>query len=118
MRDRQKIINAVRLLQGGKSYSAVTRETGITYKTLRRHLAIHEHRGAEADLQPGNKYYQRAEKARAVIDVMENGRSVREVAEELGATEHSIRGWCERYKEGGLEALRDKRRGRKNAPKQ
>ena len=108
MRDKN-ILTAIRLLQEGKPYSAVTRATGITYKTLRRIESILHWHGIEAVLNRKNRYYQTAEKARAAIDVL-NGREISAVAAELGATEHSVRQWRDLYAEGGIEALKDKRR--------
>ncbi len=106
-RDRTNISTALALLNSGKSYTEVTSVTGLSYKTLRRYLALHNKYG-EAFLSPGNRYYQTAEKVRAAINVL-NGDSVPRVAAELGATEHSVRRWAKLYSEGGQSALKDKR---------
>ena len=108
MRDREHLAIALRMLGEGLSYSYITNKTGLSYKTLRRIESIQRLGGVQAVLSPRNRYYQPAEKAKAAIDVL-NGRAVAEVAAEFGATEHSVRRWVDRYRQGGADALKDGR---------
>ena len=64
--------------------------------------------GIEAVLSPDSKFYQPAEKVRAAMDVL-NGRSVADVAAELGASDYTVRRWVDRYRIGGIEAMKDRR---------
>ena len=118
MKDLNQISKAIHLMRKGATYAQAYRETGVSYKTIRRHMTLNDREGEEAHYRPGNRYYQTAEKVKAVLDVTDRGRSIQEVAAELGATDGSVRDWLAQYSTGGINALRDKRRGRKNAPKQ
>jgi transposase-like protein len=64
--------------------------------------------GMEAVISQDNKYYQPAEKVRAAMDVLD-GRSVADVAAELGASDYTVRRWVDRYRKGGIEAMKDRR---------
>ncbi len=108
MTDVDKRIQAIRLLNDGETYSSVSQITGFSYKTLKRYQSMQEKGGMEAVISQDSKYYQPAEKVRAAMDVL-NGRSVADVAKELGASDYTVRRWVDRYRKGGIEAMKDRR---------
>ena len=112
MTDIAKKTQAIKLLVNGEKYSDIASRTGLSYKTLKRYHGIINKDGPDAVLSPSRQYYQTAEKVRAAIDVI-NGRSVGDVARELGASDYTVRRWVERYRQGGIDALKDGRRLRK-----
>lgn len=114
MTDIAKKTQAIKLLVNGEKYSDITSRTGLSYKTLKRYHGILKKDGPEALFSPSRQYYQTAEKVRAAIDVI-NGRFVSDVARELGASDYTVRRWVERYRQGGIDALKDGRRLRKGS---
>ena len=108
MTDLNKRIQAIQLLNDGATYRSVSQITGLSYKTLKRYQSMLEKGGMEAVLSQDSKYYQPAEKVRAAMDVLD-GRSVADVATELGASDYTVRRWVDRYRKGGIEAMKDRR---------
>jgi len=113
MEDVSIIKQVAQLISEGRSYSYIFRVTGISPKTVKRYKALIEKEGEGAILRQGNRYYQTADKAGAVLAVLNNGESLSSVAARIGATESSIREWCKKYETGGIEALKDRRRLRR-----
>lgn len=109
---------AVRILGEGAGHRALARELGIPDATARQWARAFAAGGEDAVMNGGSRHraYDFETKLAVARDRVERGKSVREVMIAHGVTsESSVKMWCRKYRDGGADALVEKRRGRRPA---
>ena len=109
---------AAELFEAGAGHRLVAAALEIPDATARQWSRAFSAGGADAVLGGGSRRmtYDLETKLDAVRDHLDRGKSVREVMIAHGVTsESSVKMWCRKYRDGGADALVEKRRGRRPA---
>ena len=109
---------AVRILSEGAGHRSLARELDIPDATARQWARAFAAGGEDAVMNGGSHHraYDFETKLAVARDRVERGKSVREVMIAHGVTsESSVKMWCRKYRDGGADALVEKRRGRRPA---
>ena len=109
---------AVRILSEGAGHRSLARDLGIPDATARQWARAFAAGGEDAVMNGGSHHraYDFETKLAVARDRVERGKSVREVMIAHGVTsESSVKMWCRKYRDGGADALVEKRRGRRPA---
>ena len=102
----------IKMHQDGMSLREIEREFGIDRKDIRDWMYRYELHGVEGLSRQKNTYMTYESRCTAVREYMEDGMTYRELAERYGVSRAQLKILVSRFKAGGYDALKEKRRGR------
>ena len=110
---------SIRLFKQGFGYKAAARFLGIPHQTMQKWYSTYRALGEEALMTRGYKTYDLDLKIQVVRTVIEEGLTKAEAMKTYGIKSISqIDDWCKKYRDGGIDALKPKPKGRpKKQPK-
>lgn len=110
---------SIRLFKQGFGYKAAARFLGIPHQTMQKWYSTYRALGEEALMTRGYKTYDLDLKIQVVRAVIEEGLTKAEAMKTYGIKSISqIDDWCKKYRDGGIDALKPKPKGRpKNNPR-
>lgn len=102
----------IKMYQDGMSLREIEREFGIDRKDIRDWLYRYEKLGDEGLGRQKYNCTTFETRCDAVRDYVEHGMTYRELSAKYGISRGQLKVLMSKFKEGGYEALREKRRGR------
>lgn len=118
MKERSsQLESALMLFEQGYGYKAVAKKLCAPKKLMKNWQYTYRAHGREAFLVRSYKQYSYETKLAVVADKVDHGLSNVELMKKYGIrTSSQIDAWTKRFREGGSEALRPRKKGRKSKP--
>ena len=110
--DYEDRLKYMKMLEEGYSNKYIHKHYGINKTLLLTLWEQYKERGASALVKRKPCRLTVEEKLKVISDYREKHLSLSDIMLNHGVSEPAIRSWCRRYDEGGMEALRDKPKGR------
>jgi len=111
-------INIYKKAKEGRSFTYLSKKYGVDLDTVKYLVKLIDKNGVNIIKKKIKKaYYSRQFKEDAVLRVLINNESIREVSIDLGLTSHGmLSNWISNYKENGYNVV-ERKRGRPTMPK-
>lgn len=110
--DYKKRKKYMKMLEKGYSIDFINKHYGISHALLTTLWAGYREKGATTLVKKKNCRMTAEKKRDVVLELREKHLSLPDIMLKHGVSESAIMSWRKRYDSGGIEALRDKPRGR------